>query len=285
MPYTDTGRISLFHETSGAGGPPLLLIHELGGSSESWWRFLPLAARTRRTVAVDLRGAGRSEKPPGAFELADQADDLAASIGAAFGPGPVDVIGPGPVDVIGSALGALVAALLAIRHPDAVRRLVLCAVAPEMAGRTADYVSVRAERVRRVGMRDMADTSLLNAFPSPHEDARAAYRSIYLANDPAAYAEMSLALARLRLTPADWGAIRRPALVLSGAHDFIWPPDEGRRVAALIPGARFDVLPNAGHFPHMQTPEDLHRRVMDFLDHPAERTGALRRIPPTLGLP
>jgi pimeloyl-ACP methyl ester carboxylesterase len=37
----------------------------------------------------------------------------------------------------------------------------------------------------------------------------------------------------------------------------------------LIPGARFDVLPNAGHFPHMQTPQDLHRRVMDFLDHPA----------------
>lgn len=262
MPYTDTGRIGLFHEISGAGGPPLLLIHELGGSSESWWRFLPLAARTRRTVAVDLRGAGRSEKPPGSFELADQADDLAALIGAAFA-------GPGPMDVIGSALGALVAALLAIRHPGAVCRLVLCAVAPEMAGRTADYVSARAERVRRVGMREVADMSLLNAFPSPHEDARAAYRSIYLANDPAAYAEMSLALARLRLTPADWGAIRQPALVLSGAHDFIWPPDEGRRVTALIPSARFDVLPNAGHFPHMQTPEDLHRRAMDFLDHPA----------------
>jgi 3-oxoadipate enol-lactonase len=225
MPYTDTGRVSLFHETSGTSNPPLLLIHELGGSSESWWRFLPLAARTRRTVAVDLRGAGRSEKPPGNFELANQADDLAALIGAAS-------VGPGPMDVIGSALGALVAALLAIRHPGAVRRLVLCAVAPEMAGRTADYVSARAERVRRVGMREVADTSLLNAFPSPHEDARAAYRSIYLANDPAAYAEMSLALARLRLTPAEWGAIRRPALVLSGAHDFIWPPDEGRRVAA-----------------------------------------------------
>jgi pimeloyl-ACP methyl ester carboxylesterase len=64
---------------------------------------------------------------------------------------------------------------------------------------------------------------------------RAAYRAIYLGNDPAAYAGLSLALARLEIAAADWGAIRAPVMVTSGAHDFLWPPEMGRHVAALIP--------------------------------------------------
>src|ERR1700716_3896791 len=77
-------------------------------------------------------------------------------------------------------------------------------------------------------------------FPATHPTQRAAYRGIYLGNDPAAYAELSLALGRLEMTAADWGAIRAPVLVASGAHDFLWPPPIGREVAALIPGGRFE---------------------------------------------
>src|SRR3954466_14343052 len=101
-------------------------------------------------------------------------------------------------------------------------------------------------------MRGVADASLANSFPATHSAERVAYRAIYLSNDPAAYAEMSLALARLDMTPADWGAIRAPVLVASGAHDFLWPPQVGRQVAALIPDASFVVIEDAGHFPHLQ---------------------------------
>jgi hypothetical protein len=50
---------------------------------------------------------------------------------------------------------------------------------------------------------------------------------IYLGNDPAAYAELSLALGRLEMKAADWAAIQAPVLVASGAHDFLWPPAIG----------------------------------------------------------
>jgi len=255
MPAIDTGRISLFYRESGTVGPPVLLLHELGGSSASWRDVVPRIAVRRRTFAIDLRGAGRSEKPPGPFELAEQADDLANLLAALDIP---------QADVLGAALGSLVGALLAIRHPGRVRRLMMCAVASEMASATADYLQQRADRVRMVGMRGVADASLANAFPESHAAARAAYRAIYLANDPAAYAEMSLALARLRLRPEDWGAIRAPTLVVSGADDFIWPPAAGQQVAGLVPGARFAVLPDAGHFPHMQTPEVLTALALGF---------------------
>jgi 3-oxoadipate enol-lactonase len=70
MPYVDTGRVSLFFENIGSGGIPVLLLHELGGSSESWREVIPLLAADRRVIAPDLRCAGRSEKPPGAFTVA-----------------------------------------------------------------------------------------------------------------------------------------------------------------------------------------------------------------------
>jgi pimeloyl-ACP methyl ester carboxylesterase len=140
----------------------------------------------------------------------------------------------------------------------------MCAVAPDMAGPTREYVAERAERVRGVGMRGVADASLKNSFPDSHADARAAYRGIYLANDPNAYAELSLALGRLEMTPADWGRIATPTLVAPGAQDFLWPPAIGQQVADLVPGARFEVLTDAGHFPHLQAPESLSRMAMGF---------------------
>src|SRR5271165_4103108 len=199
MPYIGTGRISLFFEEAGSGGIPVLLLHELGGSSESWREIIPLLATDRRVLAVDMRCAGRSEKPPGAFALADVADDLDELLRA--------LNLEGPVDVIGAALGSLAGALLAIRHPARVRRLMMCAVAPDMAGPTRAYITARAVKVRVAGMRAVTDASLANSFPESRAAERAAYRGIYLGNDPVAYAELSLALGRLEMTPADWGAV------------------------------------------------------------------------------
>jgi 3-oxoadipate enol-lactonase len=249
MPYIDAGRVSLFFEDAGSGGVPVLLLHELGGSSESWREVIPSLATDRRVIAPDFRCAGRSEKPLGSFSLADLADDLDALLSALH----LEV----PIDVIGAALGSLVGAQLAIRHPARVRRLMMCAVAPDTAGPTRAYLAERAEKVRIVGMRGVAEASLANSFPETHPAERAAYRATYLGNDPAAYAELSLALARLEMTPANWAAIRAPGLVVSGAHDFLWPPAIGRQVSELVPGARFMVMEDAGHFPHVQAPQTL----------------------------
>jgi len=68
----------------------------------------------------------------------------------------------------------------------------MCAVAPDMAGRRA-YLAERAEKVRVVGMRGVAEASLANSFPAAHPAERAAYRGIYFRNDPVAYAEFSMA--------------------------------------------------------------------------------------------
>ncbi len=253
MPYAEAGGISLHFQEAGQGGVPALLLHELGGSSESWAAALALIGARRRAIAVDMRCSGRSEKPPGPFSIEDCARDLDAFLRA---------LGLTQVDVIGSALGSLVGAVLAIHHPARVRRLMMCAVSDDLGGVTADYLTARSARVRIEGMCAVVESSLKNAFPDAFAAERAAYRPIYLANQPDAYAELSLALTRLRV---DWGRIAAPTLVAPGAHDFIWPPDHGRKVTAMIPGARFTILTEAGHFPHMQTPHALAELAAAFL--------------------
>ncbi len=261
MPYAEANGISLYYEDTGSslgaflGEPPVLLLHELGGSSESWRAVIPVLAARRRVIAMDARGAGRSEKPVTPFALEDLADDAAALLSG---------LGVRQVDVAGAAFGALAGVLLAGRHPALVRRLVLCAVAGDMSGRTAAYLTERAARVRAAGMRPVADASLANAFPEAFMAEREQYRPLYLGNDPAGYAALSLALAGAGLGSGVWRAVRAPALVLSGAHDFIWPPETGRKAAARIAGARFEVLADAGHFPHLQTPAALAARVERF---------------------
>ena len=255
MPYAEINGLSLHFEDSGADGPAVLLLHELGGSSESWRAVSPLLTN-RRVIAVDLRCAGRSEKPPGSFTMYDVADDLDALAAA---------LNFTAVDVVGAALGSLAGALLAIRHPARVRRLMMCAVAADMAGPTRAYVTERAAKVRVAGMRAVAEASLANSFPASQAAERAAYRGIYLGNDPVAYAELSLALGSLEMSAADWGAIRASVLVASGANDFLWPPSVGKQVAALVPGARFEVMNDAGHFPHLQAPATVAGLVRDFL--------------------
>lgn len=255
MPFAEINGISLHYTTAGAADPPVLLLHELGGSADSWHSVVPLLTPHRRVIALDLRGAGRSEKPVTPYPFAALADDCA---------GLLAHLGIASVDVIGGALGSLVGVMLAGRHPALVRRLALFAVAEDMSGPTAAYVLERAERVRQAGMRVAVDASLKNAFPPAFTAERDAYRPLWIGNDPVGFGLLSRALAEVTLDEAVWRAVRAPTLVASGALDFIWPPERGRAVAARIAGARFEELPETGHFPHLQSPDALVGLAREF---------------------
>ncbi len=95
-------------------GAPVLAIHGITSSSRSW----PLLAQEldRPVVAPDLRGRGRSNHLPGPVGIVAHADDCAAVLHA---------VTDEPVVVVGHSMGGFVATVLADRHPDLVRALVL----------------------------------------------------------------------------------------------------------------------------------------------------------------
>ena len=115
-----------------ADGPPVVLLHGLGGSRSNWAFLAPELARTRRVLVVDLPGHGRSSALPAAPGLGPYADRVAKL---------VEEEGLAPADVLGHSLGGLVGIRLAVRRPELVRSLVLTAG----AGITSS--TVHAERV------------------------------------------------------------------------------------------------------------------------------------------
>ena len=100
-------------------GPPLLLLHGLGGSGRYWAGIAPLLAGERTLIAPDLAGFGRSDKPRVDYTRdfhVDSIDGLLAALSA-----------EGRVDIAGHSMGGILAALFAARHPERVASLALIA--------------------------------------------------------------------------------------------------------------------------------------------------------------
>jgi pimeloyl-ACP methyl ester carboxylesterase len=104
----------------GPGGRPLaVLVHGVTSSARTWWRVAPaLAERGFEVLTVDLRGHGASPSVAEDLGLADLAADVADTVEAAAGPGPIDLL-------VGHSLGALVVSQLLATRPGLARRLVL----------------------------------------------------------------------------------------------------------------------------------------------------------------
>ena len=102
------------HAVIGGSGPPLVLIH---GFPQTWWewcRMMPQLAARHTVVAVDLRGAGHSDKPQGGYDKASLAGDV---------HGVMTALGFDKYAVCGHDIGAMTALALALTHRDAVTRL------------------------------------------------------------------------------------------------------------------------------------------------------------------
>ncbi len=202
--------------------PALLLLHGGGSTIESnWGRLIPALESSRRMLAVELQGHGHtgSGAAPASFE--GSADGVAALLAE---------LSAGPVDVLGFSNGGQVGMQLAIRHPRAVRRLIV-ASAP----------------FRRDGMVDGFWDGLAAAT---YADLPAPYREADLtASDDPGHAERMYRLDReLMLTGfADWpdaqvASITAPTLVVA-ADDDVVRIEHTVLLAALIPNARLLIVP------------------------------------------
>lgn len=249
-------------------GVPLLLLHGFMGRGSGWGAHAAAYARSFLVIAADLPGHGRSGIPlePARASVEWMADDLATILRRTACV---------PAHVIGYSLGARVALRLAVTSPDAVRRLVLespsagIARAGERAARRlAD--AERAARIERDGIGAFVDgweREPVFASQRGLPPARAArLRSERLRNRPAGLVASLLGAGQGSMVPLHGrlSEVRAPTLVIAGAVD---PTGRARAevVAAGIPGARLDIVPGAGHAPHLETPRFFRSLVLDFL--------------------
>lgn len=126
----------------------------------------------------------------------------------------------------------------------------------------------RMEIVLAKGMAPIAD-GIMERWFSPgfrreRPDELAGWRNLFLRTDAGGYAATCATLRDTDLT-AELGAVTAPTLVIAGDADLATPIDLVRGCAEAIPGARFEILPGAGHIPSIERPEALTALIADFL--------------------
>ena len=280
--YVKADDVEVFlQETGPETGPVALFVHGTGAWSETWRTSLDaVAAAGFRGVAIDLPPFGHSERPAEPrYGKADQArrilgvlDGLgvrrAILVGHSFGGGPT----------VESALRAparvralvLVDAALGIRadgaapeHPPWIARGLL-AVPPVRDGLVAAFLT-NPRFTRQLLTRFVADPSVVTPervaiYQRPlvvrgSTRAVGAWLPALLTPDAPARSE----------DPAEYRRLAMPLTAIWGARDTVTPLDQGQRLVRLVPAAKLEILPNAGHIPQIEAPREFDQRLVETL--------------------
>jgi 3-oxoadipate enol-lactonase len=127
MPYCELRDIRMYYEIAGDGPETILFLHGLGADGESWALQRPAFVADYRVVTVDVRGHGRSSRPPGPYSVPGFAADVV---------GLLDALGLTAVHVVGLSMGGMIGFELGVNHPQRVRSLVICNAGPDLVART-----------------------------------------------------------------------------------------------------------------------------------------------------
>jgi 3-oxoadipate enol-lactonase len=249
----------LRYEFRGKRGSPALAFSGSLGTDLTMW--LPQAEVMKPhfcTLRYDIRGHGASEVPPGPYSMEDLGSDLLALL---------DRLGIERVSLCGLSIGGMISMWVAAHAPERVERLVLCCTSAKLE--PAESWLERAAIVRADGVEAIADVVIdrwfTPAFARAHPDVIGRMLATLIATPREGYAGCCEAIAGMDLTPV-LPSIGAPTLVISAAEDPSIPPEHGRRIAGLIPGARFELVPNARHIANIEQADLITALIQEFLN-------------------
>jgi 3-oxoadipate enol-lactonase len=246
------------HYVSKGDGPPVVLVHGLGGSLHAWHGVIENLSYHHHVVALDLRGHGRSDAGRSTFSISGWAQDVEALIAALELP---------PVTLVGHSMGSLVAQQLALANPQTVDNLVLLGGISYFEPPQKELYTKRAELVEGEGMDALVDDWLLGAL-APRTQARlpqlsGLLRDLFLRNDPKSYARACRAIAKAPSLARD--EIGQPTLLLVGDHDRSTPIAMAEALHREIPVSRVKVIPTAAHWAMLEQPDAIAAAILEFL--------------------
>lgn len=266
MPHAQTNNIKLYYELHGRG-EPLVLIPGLGYDGWMWHLMIPGLAERYQVIRIDNRGVGQSDKPAGPYTAAMLAADVV---------GLLDALGLPKAHIMGHSMGGFIAQALAIDYPERVDRLVLSAtnfggphhipITPPAMAVLTDVSGDPIERLRR-GIA----ISTAPGFAESNAEFVESWLQYRVAHpiDPAGYqAQLAIGLGLLSEAASfehKLGRVTAPTLLLFGEHDVVVPPGNAELLAAKLPHARVEILPNVGHVFPFETPEAANRAITRFL--------------------
>lgn len=252
-------------------GEPVLMIQGLGADNRGWALQRRAIGADRRGIVFDNRGVGRSDKPTGPYDLEVMAEDALAVLDAA---------GYQSAHVMGASMGGVIAQILAVRHPERVRSLVLACTACRHLPWRRQLLTDWAELALSQGMGAFARHNL-KWLVGPRSRRRFALPvnllgSLVLNVPPQTFAAQVEAILAMDDAMADeLSSIAAPTLVVVGSQDMLTPRGDSEELASRIPGAELVVIPGAAHGFMVEAAPAFNRAVTAFL---ADVTASVRPV-------
>jgi 3-oxoadipate enol-lactonase len=253
-----------YQVTGRPGAPPILFIQGLGADKHGWDLQRMATAPWYRSVALDNRGAGRSDKPRGEYSLEQMADDAIAVLDHAR----VDT-----AHVVGASMGGAISQIIAVKYPERTRSLTLACT----AGRNHPW--------REELLASWRDTALERGLSSMSEEAARwvigprSFRRLMpaigwlgpLALGRPAYAFAAQCDAILNAAEKHEELVARlpeitvPTLVVVGNQDILTPRGDSEDLADRIPTAELVVISGAAHGFMVEHASTFNRVLLEFL--------------------
>lgn len=249
------------HVAERGEGPAMLLLHGFGGGTYHFDALAERLSRTHRTIAVDLKGFGYSER--------DASTGLSHSDQVAMLVGLLRELGVGRAVVVGHSMGGAIAQRLAAQHPELVEALVLIASAPADR-RMARRVRVPGALVRPLlpALGRLAADRLLAASFYDRTRLTPELREEYLR--PARIRGSMDGLMKMirdaaNDPPVDLSRITQPVLLLFGADDPVVPLEIATELRRGMPHARLVVIDRAAHLLQVERADECAAAIEEFL--------------------
>lgn len=268
MPIAKISGVNVHFDEYGSG-PPVILVTGTGSAGRAWTphQVPALTAAGYRAITIDNRGVPPTDVGPAGFTIDDMAADTV---------GLIDFLGIAPCRAVGFSLGGLILQEAVLAHPDAFSQAVLMA----SRGRTD---AMRAALSRAWTEFDESQAVLpkyqavMNAlqYLSPRtlndEQRVQDWLDIFEmspSNSAIGLAQRGLDEIENRLE--DYRKIKSECMVVSFADDIVVPPFFGREIADVIPDCRYEMVPDCGHYGHLEAPDTVNSLIIDFFRSPKQ---------------
>lgn len=249
----------LRYDVRHGAGPYLVLIHEMGGSIESWDRVLTHLPSDQGVILPEMRGMGQSQKINSTSSFAQIASDVAALLD--------HLQITDPVVLSGCAVGGAIALQFALDYPK--RCLAVAPLDPALNVKDGGHETALsiADQMEQDGMTPMEPILLEHTYPERYRQRHpghfAQVRGRWFANDPVSFAHFFRMLAASDLRP-ELGKISCPVWYGSGSHDLLRPPEYVQDLSSRTPGSRVCTL-DAGHHVADHAPQEVSQMLTELV--------------------
>lgn len=244
-----------------SGKPPLVLLHGLGGSSQTWAFQFRALADDYRIIAWDMPGYGGS----GGFVRDNPTVEHYAHTLSVV----LDSVGAFKAHVVGQSVAALIGAAYAVNYPDQVLSYTFCQGLAGLAG-LADHDRAQQRKSRLDTLREMG----------PEQFAEERGRKVLGPGTPPMVAELAVSIMKRAPLGAMCQAIEMmaqtdffeaapriecPSLVIAGSADRASPPDTAEAVRKALGDGPIEIIDGAGHYACMENPAAFNAALADFI--------------------